>query len=180
MKRLLIILMAAILLVACGKKEVEEKVLPEEDTSDIEVIEVESEESEEEVNGITNIDLDVFIESYNSIAIDAGNETFERNENEDIVADGLMISVNDDGTVQGIKQPTSAMPSVVIATLTAIKEQTNEEDAEKINVFLNAFGEALDQGGLYSEEITIESMTIKIMATGPTFIVFEVIGNEQS
>lgn len=127
----------------------------------------------------TNIKLDDFIESYNSIAENADIESLERNGNETISADGLLVIMNENGTVKGVSQINDATPLTVTATVLAIKDQANKEDAEKIDVLLDGFVNALDDGEPYKEEISIESMTISLTATDADFILFHALGDEQ-
>ena len=190
MKRLLIVAIGAMMLVACSsnsdeadvKAEVEPEVVPvvseevEADSLD------EQEQNEDEgIHRVTNIDLDAFIESYNSLAEDAGIETFERDENDSIVADGLLISMNEDGTVWGIVQPTLGVPLSIVSTLLAIKSQSNNEDSEKIDALLEGFAKAIDdKEGLFIESINIESMEISLSTVNAEILLFHVLGDEQS
>lgn len=191
MKRLLILLMAAMFLVACGNKvgnkdkDVSQEELHESQENG-EVIENEKPaDQQEEVSGegihrVTNIDLDEFIESFNGMATDGGFEQFKRDGNESITADGLLISMNEDGTIWGIVQPIQPTAFSIVATLLSIKKQSNEEDAEKIDVFLDLFANAMDEKEeFFIDKVNIESMEINVSAINGEVLLFNVLGNEQ-
>ncbi len=192
LKRLLMLLIATLLamvLVACGDVDEKTQAEPQEekesnendDVSEVEIPEDEMKEvSDEEIRRVANIDLDEFIETFNGMAEDGGFEKFERNGNESLTADGLLISVNEDGTVWGIVQPVEPTAFAVIATLYSIKGQSNDEDAEKIDVFLDNFSNAMDEKEeLYIDELKIESMEINVSTINGDVFLFNVLGEEQ-
>jgi len=180
--------MGAMLLVGCGSKdakdvkaEVETEVVPVV-SEDVETDSLDEQEQNEDesIHRVTNIDLDAFIEMYNGLVKSADKELFVRNGNESIVADGLLISMNDDGTVWGIVQPIQPTPLSVVSTLLAIKSQSNDEDSEKIDTLLEDFTNAMDDNEeLFIETINIESMEISISTINGDVFMFNVLGDEQ-
>lgn len=188
---LLMATMLAMVLVACGDTDKKTQAEPQEekesnendDVSKVERPEDEMKEvSDEGIRRVTNIDLDEFIETYNGMveSEDGGFEKFERHGNESLTADGLLISVNEDGTVWGIVQPVQPTAFAVIATLYSIKGQSNDEDAEKIDVFLDNFANAMDEKEeLYIDELKIESMEINVSTINGDVFLFNVLGEEQ-
>lgn len=208
MKRLLILLMAAMMLVACGdseykeyekqRKEAEKNL--KESESELERVkdvskqidktsdslkelqgELGAEEiSVEGIHRVSNINLDEFIESFNGMAKDGDYEQFQRDGNENIVADGLLISVNEDGTVWGIVYPVQPTTFSVVATLLSIKSQSKDEEAESIDVFLDDFVNAMDgKEELYIDQLNIESMEINVSTINGEVFLFNVLGEEQ-